>query len=123
MHCPLLLETEARALSIEQKVHLILDGAAYHQTELVINSAKVLDIELHYLPPYSPSLIPIERLWKVMNEHVRNNVYFSSKIKFISAIKGFFDVTLPEFAGSLASRSTDSFQLLKSAFSSGTGIC
>ncbi|CAM3909715.1 hypothetical protein VA7868_03307 [Vibrio aerogenes CECT 7868] len=103
---------------LEQKVHLILDGAAYHRTELVINAAKVLNIELHYLPPYSPNLNPIERLWKVMNEHVRNNIYFSSKRKFISAIKEFFDVTLPEIAGSLTSRITDNFQLLKPASSS-----
>ncbi|EGR2491074.1 IS630 family transposase, partial [Vibrio cholerae] len=100
---------------LEQKVHLILDGAAYHRTELVKDTAKVLNIELHYLPPYSPNLNPIERLWKVMNEHARNNVYFSSKREFISAIKEFFDVTLPKVAGSLVSRITDNFQLLKPA--------
>ena len=103
---------------LEQKVHLILDGAAYHRAELVKNAAKVLNIELHYLPPYSPHLNPIERLWKVMNEHARNNVYFSSKREFISAIKEFFDATLPEVAGSLVSRITDNFQLLKPASSS-----
>ncbi|MBD1567721.1 IS630 family transposase, partial [Vibrio sp. S12_S33] len=42
---------------------------------------------------------PIERLWKVMNEHVLNNIYFPSKQAFTSAIKEFFDVTLPEVAG------------------------
>jgi transposase len=103
---------------LEQKVHLILDGAAYHRTELVKNAEKVLNIELHYLPPYSPNLNPIARLWKVMNEHARNNVYFSSKREFISAIKKFFDVTLPEVVGSLVSRITDNFQLLKPASSS-----
>ena len=107
---------------LEQKVHLILDGAAYHRTELVKNAAKVLNIELNYLPPYSPNLNPIERLWKVMNEYGRNNVYFSSKKAFTSAIKEFFDVILPEVAGSLASRITDNFQLLKPASSSWTGI-
>ena len=103
---------------LKQKVHLILDGAAYHRTELVRNAAKVLNIELNYLPPYSPNLNPIERLWKVMNEHVRDNVYFSSRRSFTSAIKEFFDVTLPEVAGSLTSRITDNFQLLKPASSS-----
>ena len=86
---------------LEQTVHIVLDGAAYHRSEMVRNAAKVLNIELHYLPAYSPNLNPIERLWKVMNEHVRNNVYFSSKAAFTSAIKKFFDVTLPEVAGSL----------------------
>ncbi|MBT0257161.1 IS630 family transposase, partial [Vibrio campbellii] len=103
---------------LEQTVHIVLDGAAYHRSEMVRNAAKVLNVELHYLPPYSPNLNPIERLWKVMNEHVRNNVYFPSKAAFTSAIKTFFDVTLPEVAGSLVSRITDNFQILKPASSS-----
>lgn len=53
-----------------------------------------------------------------MNEHVRNNVYFPFKTAFISAIKKFFDVTLPEVAGSLVSRITDNFQVLIPAPSS-----
>ncbi|MGL0930528.1 IS630 family transposase [Vibrio vulnificus] len=103
---------------LEQKVHLVLDGAAYHQSEMVRNAAKVLNIELHYLPPYSPNLNPIERLWKVMNEYTRNNIYFSSKTEFTTAINEFFNVTLPEVAGSLVSRITDNFQILKPASSS-----
>ncbi|RGP95566.1 DDE endonuclease, partial [Vibrio cholerae] len=103
---------------LEQKVHLVLDGAAYHQSEMVRNAAKVLNIELHYLPPYSPNLNPIERLWKVMNEYVRNNIYFSSKAEFTTAINEFFNVTLPKVAGSLVSRITDNFQILRPASSS-----
>ncbi len=103
---------------LEQKVHLVLDGAAYHQSEMVRNAAKVLNIELHYLPPYSPNLNPIERLWKVMNEYARNNIYFSSKAEFTTAINEFFNVMLPKVAGSLLSRITDNFQILKPAYSS-----
>ena len=103
---------------LEQAVHIVLDGATYHRSEMFRNAAKVLNIELHYLPPYSPNLNPIERLWKIMNEHVRNNVYFPFKTAFISAIKKFFDVTLPEVAGSLVSRITDNFQVLIPASSS-----
>lgn len=103
---------------LEQKVHLILDGAAYHRSEMVKDAAKIFNIELHYLPPYSPNLNPIERLWKVMNEHVRNNTYFPNKSAFITAVRNFFDVTLPEVAGSLVSRITDNFQVLQPASSS-----
>ncbi len=102
---------------LEQKVHLVLDGAAYHQSEMVRNAAKVLNIELHYLPPYSPNLNPIERLWTVMNEYARNNIYFSSKVEFTTAINEFFNVTLPKVAGPLLSRITDNFQILKPASS------
>ncbi|MEZ8138903.1 transposase, partial [Vibrio splendidus] len=90
----------------------------YHRSDLVQDAAFVLNIELHYLPPYSPNLNPIERLWKVMNEKSRNNVYFKSKRDFKAAIDQFFAVTLPEIAGSLASRINDNFQTLKPASSS-----
>ncbi|MCG9766561.1 IS630 family transposase, partial [Vibrio alginolyticus] len=63
-------------------------------------------------------LNPIERLWKVMNEQVRNNVYFKSKRDFEAAIGRFFTVILPEIAGSLASRINDNFQVLNPASSS-----
>ncbi len=53
----------------------------------------------------------------MMNEHVKNDVYSSSKQAFSSAINEFVDVTLLEIAGSLVSRTTDNFQLLKPASS------
>ena len=103
---------------LAHKLHIILDGAGYHRSDLVKDAAFVLNIELHYLPPYSPNLNPIERLWKVMNEKSRNNVYFKSKRDFKAAIDQFFTVTLPEIAGSLTSRINDNFQVLKPASSS-----
>ena len=56
----------------------MLDGAGYHRSQEVKDKAVELGITLHYLPAYSPNLNPIERLWKVMNEHARNNKYFVS---------------------------------------------
>lgn len=103
---------------LEHKLHIILDGAGYHRSDLVKDAAFVLNIELHYLPPYSPNLNPIERLWKVMNEKSRNNVYFKSKRDFKIAIDEFFSVTLPEIAGSLVFRINDNFQVFKRASSS-----
>ena len=69
-----------------QKIHVILDGAGYHRSQLVKDWAEVVNIRLHYLPPYSPNLNPIERMWKLMNEHARNNRYFSSTREFREAI-------------------------------------
>jgi transposase len=103
---------------LKHKLHLILDGAGYHRSQIVKDAAYVLNIELHYLPPYSPNLNPIERLWKVMNEHARNNVYFKNKRDFKTAIEHFFTATLPEIAGSLTSRINDNFQVLSRASSS-----
>ncbi|WP_431223377.1 IS630 family transposase [Serratia sp. L9] len=103
---------------ITQKVHIILDGAGYHRSELVQEWAYVMNIELHYLPSYSPNLNPMERLWKVMNEAVRNNRYFSSASEFRQEIRRFFSEILPEIAGTLSRRINDNFQVLKPASSS-----
>ncbi|MCU8020954.1 IS630 family transposase [Shewanella sp. SM78] len=100
-----------------QKLHLILDGAGYHRAAIVKNAAISHNIELHYLPPYSPNLNPIERLWKVMNEHARNSVYFKNKRDFRSALDKFFKETLPDIGESLASRINDNFQLFTHASS------
>jgi transposase len=97
------------------RIHLVLDGAAYHRSNIVKNKANELNIQLHYLPPYSPNLNPIERLWKVMNEHVRNNKYFSSAQEFREQIDQFFESKLPEIGDSLSSRINDNFQKLTPA--------
>jgi transposase len=102
---------------IQQKLHIVLDGAGYHRSEQVKEWAYLLNIELHFLPPYSPNLNPIERLWKVMNERVRNNRYFTSASEFRQEIHNFFRDTLPALAGVLSQRINDNFQVLKKASS------
>lgn len=97
----------------EKVVHLILDKAPYHRSSLVAERADKLNIKLHFLPPYSPNLNPIERLWKVMNEHARNNRFFKGAKDFREAIDGFFVNTLPSIGNTLDCRINDNFQLLK----------
>jgi len=99
----------------DKRIHLILDGAAYHRANTVKEKAKALNIVLHYLPPYSPNLNPIERLWKVMNEYVRNNKYFATAKEFRDKIDEFFIKTLPKIGDELKMRITDNFQVLTSA--------
>jgi len=91
-------------------IHLILDGAGYHKSAVVKEKAEKLNITLHILPPYSPNLNPIERLWKVMNEKVRNNRCFHSAEEFRQHINHFFDDILPDIGASLDSRINDNFQ-------------
>lgn len=45
---------------------LIIDNFSSHRSDLVKDAAKELNIELCYLPPYSPQLQPIEKVWKEM---------------------------------------------------------
>ena len=99
------------------KIHVILDQAGYHRSENTRLKATELGIELHFLPPYSPNLNPIERLWKLMNERVRDNVFFDSAKKFRLAIKGFLEETVPNIKPVLTSRINDNFQVLDAASS------
>jgi transposase len=101
---------------IKGTIHLILDQAGYHTCDEVVNEAARLNIKLFFLPPYSPNLNPIERLWKVMNEHARNNKFFKSANEFRQAITDFFQHTLPGIASGLSSRINDNFQRLDYAF-------
>ena len=99
------------------KIHLILDQGPYNKSLETREAAKKYGIILHHLPPYSPNLNPIERLWKVMNEHVRNNRVFHSAKEFREAIMNFFRITWPQIAFSMTSRINDNFQILKQASS------
>lgn len=96
-------------------IHLILDQGPYNKSEETQKAAKKYRIALHYLPPYSPNLNPIERLWKVMNESVRNNVFFKSAKEFKAAIWSFFTITWPQIAPSMMDRINDNFSILKPA--------
>ena len=97
------------------KIHIILDQSGYHLSKLVQAAALEMNIELHYLPPYSPNLNPIERLWKVMNEQVRNNVFFSSPKEFRDSISNFFEHKIPQILPMLRGRINDDFQTIKQA--------
>jgi len=56
-------------------VHIVLDNARYQKCEVVRNLAQELGIVLHYIPPYSPNLNLIERLWKHVKARLRSKYY------------------------------------------------
>jgi hypothetical protein len=66
----------------------------------------------------APSLNPIERLWKRMNEQVRNNMVFESTQAFREQLALFFSATIPKIKSSLVTRITDNFQTLNTVSSS-----
>ena len=56
-------------------VHIVLDNARYQKCEIVTSLAHNLGITLHYIPPYSPNLNLIERLWKHVKGRLRSKYY------------------------------------------------
>ena len=95
-------------------IHLILDNAGYHKSKEFLKFIENTKIKIHYLPPYSPNLNPIERLWKIMHEHVTYNRYYAKLSDFTEGILDFFQ-DIEKYRASMKTRITDNFQRLNFA--------
>jgi transposase len=93
------------------KIHLLLDQAGYHIAHSVKDYALQNNILLHYLPPHSPNLNAIERLWKYRKETVIYNKFYEKFSFFKQAIEEFLTVTYPAVKESLIARITDNFHI------------
>jgi transposase len=100
------------------RIHLIVDQGSYNKSKETRASADKYKITLHYLPPYSPNLNPIERLWKVMNEQIRNNRFFASAKEFRDSIDNFLKVEWSNISQSMVDRINDNFSVIKTVSSS-----
>lgn len=61
-------------------IHMILDNASFHRSKnlkafFAENRERLVRI---FLPPYSPELNPIERVWRITRRQVTHNRYFAS---------------------------------------------
>lgn len=61
-----------------RKVILIIDNARYHHARIHKDWRQEISehFALEYLPPYSPDLNPIERIWKLVRRMALHNRYF-----------------------------------------------
>ncbi len=73
----------------KRTVHLFCDNARYYRNKKVQAFLETSKISMHFLPPYSPNLNPIERLWKLTNEWVINNKYYEKFSEFKNSLLGF----------------------------------
>lgn len=97
-----------------ERIHIILDNAGYHKSKELLSFIETTNITLHYLPPYSPNLNPIERLWKIMHEQVTYNRYYPKLSDFKEAVLNFFN-NIEQFKPIIQSRINDNFQRLVTA--------
>ena len=58
----------------EQLVRLVTDGAAGHRSQRLKFSE---ELTIEHLPPYSPELNPVERLFKELRQALKNRVFDS----------------------------------------------
>ena len=89
---------------------LVLDNAQYQKCKLVKYFAKLLDIELLYLPAYSPNLNLIERLWKFVKKQCLYSKYYEDFSKFKNSITECLGKTHTEHKKELNSLLTLNFQ-------------
>ncbi len=75
--------------------YLVLDNARYQKCKVVQELALKLSIHLVYIPPYSPNLNLIERLWKFVKGELRTRYYDNFSL-FKERINSIIDTTSHE---------------------------
>lgn len=70
----------------DKPIYLVLDNARYQHCDYIKELAQSLKIQLVFLPPYSPNLNLIERIWRHIKKDVLGSRYFDSVSKFQHAI-------------------------------------
>jgi transposase len=85
-----------------EKIYIISDNARYYKNKELtqwINGTRIIQI---FLPPYSPNLNLIERLWRFLRKKVINTEFYRTKELFRKAINDFFKNTCAEQRRSIA---------------------
>jgi transposase len=75
-----------------RRVAIIIDNARYHHAKLHSDwrSQQSPQFGLDFLPPYSPDLNPIERLWKLTRRLCLHNRYFPSLEDVVQSVESQF---------------------------------
>jgi transposase len=96
------------------KIYIVLDNAGYNRSFEVKETAKSLNIQLIYLPPYCPNLNLIERLWKYFKKKVMKNKYYGTFEEFYYMVTLFFK-NLDNTSSELKSLLTLNFGIIKTS--------
>lgn len=91
-------------------ITLVMDNASYQRCYFVRDLATALGIELLFLPPYSPNLNLIERLWKFVKKKCLYSQYYETFPDFQQAISDCIAKANGEYKQELASLLTLKFQ-------------
>jgi transposase len=103
------------ALTFGVPLTIVLDNARYQRCAQVVTLAASLSIELCFLPPYSPHLNLIERLWKFVKKQCLYSTYYADFTAFKTAIVQCLAQTHTTHRASLDSLLTLRFQLFTKA--------
>ena len=88
-----------------------MDNARYQRCNKVTDKAKELGVHLLFLPPYSPNLNLIERLWKFTKKKCLYNKYYESFTDFKDAIDECLTNVKTKFRDQIKTLLNPNFQL------------
>jgi transposase len=71
-------------------IYIISDNARYYKNKYLNEWLKETKIKQIFLPPYSPNLNLIERLWRFLRKKVINTNFYRTKDLFREAVRSFF---------------------------------
>lgn len=83
----LLFKLRQKARVVGRPISIIVDNAPYQACWLVRNAARLLSVDLVFLPSYSPNLNLIERLWKFVRKKCCHSAPCSSFKEFCSRLQ------------------------------------
>ena len=72
----------------DRQAKLVMDNAPYHRSNKVEGflADREGELEPFWLPPYSPELNLIERVWRYLKEKVTNNYFFGTFSRLQKAV-------------------------------------
>lgn len=94
-------------------ITLVMDNARYQRCDKVIDKANELGIDLLFLPPYSPNLNLIERMWKFTKKQCLYNRYYETFHQFKAAINDCLDKVQSTFSEQVKTLLNPKFQLFE----------
>jgi transposase len=93
-------------------IYTISDNARYYRNKELAEWVKTTKITPVFLPPYSPNLNLIERLWKFMRKKIINTSFYRKKEEFRQAVLTFF-ANIKDYKDELTSLMTLNFHVRK----------
>ena len=100
-------------LNLGVPITLVMDNVRYQKCRIVTTLASQLNIELLYLPAYSPNLNLIESLWKFVKKEVLYSKYYPNFSEFRNSITDCLNQTHTTHKKDLDSLLTLKFQAFK----------
>jgi transposase len=104
---------QLREIYLDKPIKIVLDNARYQHCKAVMERAESLDIELLFLPAYSPNLNIIERLWRFTKKQILYGQYYESAQKFHEVIRVFFAEVSTKYVVELNELLTLKFQFFE----------